>query len=285
MFNFGLRAHDYGKQTPPEKLAETLSQYKPASIQLALSKALSDAPKDGGLSSGYAHAIRRIFERKDIAISVLGCYINPVHPNADTREKLLRRFEEHLCYAPDFGCSLVGTETGSRNPDCSFHPDTAKPETFDLLCASLERLLKTAEKRGTIIGVEAVADQHTISSIELMKRLLDLFPSPCLKVIYDPVNLVPLSGLSETQEAFFNRAFDAFGDRIAAIHAKDFRMEKKANDVSALKINSLPAGTGDMDYKTFLSLIAQKKPGVDILLENSAPETISLMRRETYQLR
>ncbi|MDR1216359.1 MAG: sugar phosphate isomerase/epimerase [Treponema sp.] len=273
MFNFGLRAHDYGKQTPPEKLAETISQYQPASIQLALAKALSDAPKDGCLSPGYARAIRRIFEKKDIAIAVLGCYINPVHPDADTREKHLRRFEEYLCYAPDFGCSIVGTETGSRNPDCSFHPDTAKPETFDLLCASIERLLKTAEKRGVIVGVEAVADQHTISSIEAIKRLLDLFPSPCLKVIYDPVNLVPLAGLSETQEAFFNRAFDTFGDRIAVIHAKDFRME------NGVKVNSLPAGVGDMDYKAFFSLLSQKKPGIDILLENSVPETISLMRR------
>ncbi|MDR0410977.1 MAG: sugar phosphate isomerase/epimerase [Treponema sp.] len=267
---------------PPEKLAETLSQYKPASIQLALTKALSVTPKDGYLSPGYARTVRRIFEKKDIAVAVLGCYINPVHPDADEREKHLRCFEEHLCYAPDFGCSIVGTETGSCNPDCSFHPDTAKPTTFDMLCISVERLLKTAEKRGVIVGVEAVADQHTISSIELMKRLLDLFPSPCLKVIYDPVNLVPLIGLLETQEAFFNHAFDTFGDRIAIIHAKDFRMERGAdNNTRTIKVNGLPAGAGDMDYKTFFSLLAKKKPGIDILLENSVPETISLMRSMT----
>jgi sugar phosphate isomerase/epimerase len=271
MLRFGLRAHDYGKLAP-EALAQALASYKPASIQLALSKALLDAPKDGCLSPGYARSIRRAFEKQDIEIAVLGCYINPVHPDEDMREKSLRRFEEHLCFAPDFGCSVVGTETGSCNPDCSWHPDTKKSETFDRLCSSIERLLKTAEKRGAIIGVEAVADQHTISSIKLMKELLDRFPSPCLKVIYDPVNLIPLSGLTEPQETFFIRAFETLGERIVVIHAKDFRME------NGKKINGLSAGTGEMDYKTFFRLLNQRKPCVDILLENSAPGTIALMR-------
>ncbi|MDR1073600.1 MAG: sugar phosphate isomerase/epimerase [Treponema sp.] len=271
MLHFGLRAHDYGKLAP-EALAQALASYKPVSIQLALSKALLDAPQDGCLSAGYARFIRRVFEKRDIAVAVLGCYINPVHPDEGLREKSLRRFEEHLCFAPDFGCSIVGTETGSRNPDCFWHPDTQKRETFDLLCASIERLLKTAEKRGAIIGVEAVADQHTISSIELMKELLDRFPSPCLKVIYDPVNLIPLSGLIEPQEAFFIRAFEAFGEHIAAVHAKDFRME------NGRKLNGLSAGTGEMDYKTFFRLLKQRKPGIDILLENSVPATMDLMQ-------
>ncbi|MDR2792506.1 MAG: sugar phosphate isomerase/epimerase [Treponema sp.] len=271
MLHFGLRAHDYGRLAP-EALAESLAPYKPASIQLALSKALRDSPKDGCISSGYARSVRRIFEKQDIPIAVLGCYINPVHPDADMREKMLRRFEEHLCFAPDFGCSIVGTETGSCNPDCSWHPDTQKRETFDLLCSSIERLLNAAEKRGAIIGVEAVADQHTVSSIALMEQLLVRFPSPCLKVIYDPVNLVPLAGLTEPQEAFFTRAFDAFHGRIAAIHAKDFRME------NGEKINGLSAGTGEMDYKTFFRLLEQRTPGIDILLENSVHQTIALMR-------
>jgi hypothetical protein len=76
MLQIGLRAHDYGTNVSPEKLADILVPYEPASIQLALAKALS----------------------------------------------------------------------GSCSGDCSFHPDTEKPETLDLLCQSLERLINTAEK-------------------------------------------------------------------------------------------------------------------------------------------
>jgi sugar phosphate isomerase/epimerase len=266
MIQIGLRAHDYGR-LPPEILADTLAAFNPDSIQLALSKAFPEAPPPGGISPGYARRIRRIFEARHIAVAVLGCYINPVHPDPEEREKMLRSFEEHLRFVRDFGCAMVGTETGSRNPDCSYHPDTEKPETFDLLCKSVERLVKTAEKCGSIVAVEAVADQHTISSVEKMEQLLRRVDSPALKVIYDPVNLIPQAGLPESQEAFFLRAFEAFGGRIAALHLKDFRFD------GGRKKGDLPAGTGILEWKTLLGLAVRRKPGVDLLLENSDPAT------------
>jgi sugar phosphate isomerase/epimerase len=162
---------------------------------------------------------------------------------------------------------MVGTETGSCNADCSFHPDTDKQATVDLFCRSLERLLATAEKCGAIVAIEAVADQHTVSTIEKMEEVLRRFDSPALKVIYDPVNLIPRAGLTESQDEFFRRAFDAFGDKIAAIHAKDFRMEEN------VKFGFLPAGKGDLDYAALLKLVAERKPGIDILLEDSSPST------------
>jgi len=266
MIQIGLRAHDYGR-LPPEQLADTIAAYHPESIQLALGKAIVPAPDLGSLSPGYARRIRKIFETRDISIAVLGCYINPVHPDREQRENQLRRFEEHLRYAGDFGCLLVGTETGSLNADCSFHPDTGKEETFELLCASIERLVNFAEKCGSVVAVEAVADQHTICSIEKMDRLLKRIPSPALQVIWDPVNLIPATGLKESQEQFFARTLDAFGDKMAAVHAKDFRME------GGLKKGDLPAGTGELDWTALLRLLGQRKYGIDIILENSFPAT------------
>ena len=267
MLQIGLRAHDYGTNVSPEKLAEILAEYQPVSIQLALAKSFSNAPKPGSQSVGFARLVRKALEKHNITIAVLGCYINPVHPDPDIREKHLKSFEEHLRFARDFNCAMVGTETGSCNPDCSFHPDTEKQPNFDLFCSSLERLIKTAEKCGSIVAIEAVADQHSISSIEKMGKVLSLFPSPALKVIYDPVNLLPNAGLQESQNDFFKRAFDTFGNDITVIHAKDFRME------NGKKNGALPAGTGDLDYPALLKLIMERKPGIDILLENTSPAT------------
>ncbi|MCL2804622.1 MAG: sugar phosphate isomerase/epimerase [Treponema sp.] len=268
MLQIGLRAHDYAKNVTPQELANILDEYNPAAIQLALAKSFANAPKPGMLSVGFARLVRRALEEKNIAVAVLGCYINPVHPDAETREKHLKSFEEHLRFARDFGCSIVGTETGSCNGDCSYHPDTEKQENFDLFCRSLERLVNTAQKCGSIVCIEAVADQHTISSIEKMEKVIKMFSSPALKVIYDPVNLLPVAGLkSESHKSFFTRAFDAFGNDIIIIHAKDFRME------NGKKNGMLPAGTGELDYFSLLSLIKERKPGIDILLENTSPET------------
>ena len=273
MLQLGLRAHDYGTNVTVEALAEILSYYKPASIQLALAKSLSGAPKPGCISPAYARKVWKTLEKKDISIAVLGCYINPIHPDPDVREKQLYNFEEHLRYARDFNCALVGTETGSCNADCSFHPDTGKNESFDLFCRSLERLITTAEKCGSIAAIEAVADIHTVCSIEKMELVMRRLASPALKVIYDPVNLIPAAGLAETQKEFFSRAFAAFGDKIAAIHAKDFQMENSQLTQCRQKNGRFSAGTGEMDYVSLLSLIMERKPDIDILLEDTSPAT------------
>lgn len=268
MLQFGLRAHDMGR-LPAEMLADALAQHQIPSIQLALSKALpKPEPINGSLSPGYARRLRRIFESRGIAISVLGCYINPVHPDPDRLDQELLRFEEHLRFAREFGCSIVGTETGFRSTDGSTHPDTGNKETLDLLCHSLERLLRTAEAGSAMIGIEAVAQKHTVSSIEKLGALLKRLDSPNLGVIYDPVNLIPSEGLSEPQETFFQRAMDTFGSRILAVHAKDFRMEAR------YKSKTLPAGSGELDYPSLFRLLNQYKPWVDVLLEDCSPSSV-----------
>lgn len=267
MLQLGLRAHDFGRFAP-ETLAEKLAVYKPASIQLATTKAFLDtSTKPGSLSPGYARRIKDIFGRSGIAIAVLGCYINPVHPDEDERERQLRRFEEHLRFVRDFGCPVVGTETGSLNPDCSYNPGTQNEATFDVLCASIERLVRVAEACGSIVGIEPVADQHTISSIEKTKALIERIDSPSLRIIFDPVNLIPRSGLGESQASFFARAFEAFGQRIVAIHAKDFCFE------NGKKSETVAAGAGDFDFDAFFRILQAEKPCIDVLLENTSPAT------------
>lgn len=268
MLQFGLRAHDLGRGSA-EYIAQRAASHGAQSVQLALAKALSLPSATGSLSAGYARHIASIFSRHNIAIAVLGCYINPVHPDADEREKHLRRFEEHLRLARDFGCALVGTETGSLNPDCSFHPDTAKESTFDTLCRSVERLLHTAQAVNARVAIEAVAGVHTIDSIEKMSRLIARLDCPNLAVIYDPVNLIPLTGIEGSQEDFFRSALDALAHKIEAVHIKDFMMQdgKKRGD--------LPSGTGDLDYPSLFRLLCNKKPYIDVLLENTRPESLA----------
>lgn len=263
----GLRAHDFGKMRA-DMLAETLSAYRPSCIQLAPSKALPVIPPcPGALNAAMAKDIARAFSARNMGIAVLGCYFNPIHPDLDVRESQLLRFEEHLRLARDFGCAVVGTETGSLNPDCSWHPGTQSQSAFDTLCNSVERLAKVAEESGCIIGLEPVADQHTLSSIEKTELLLKRIDSNAIGIIFDPVNLVPELGLSESCEIFFARAGAAFGDRIVAVHAKDFTM--KAGRKSA----ALPAGSGDLDYRALFRMLKEHAPCAPILLENTSPST------------
>lgn len=264
--NIGVRAHDFGRMTI-EELAEKAAEKGFKCIQLALDKSLSGYEAEPGfLSPGAATHVRDVLYKKGVNISVLGCYINPIHPDLEVRRKSIERFKEYIRFARDFGCSIIATETGSLNADCSYHPDTDKEETFDIFRGIIEELVREAEKFGVIVGVEPVADKHTISTPQKMKKLLDVIESNNLQVIFDPVNIIPEKEC-EKQNEIITQSFDLFKEQIIAVHVKDFVIE------NGLKNGNLPAGEGMLNYGLLFKLLKKHKPNIAILAENNSPET------------
>lgn len=268
MFNIGVRAHDFG-QGGPEEIAGRLAGYGITSVQLALSKSFPVVGNNPGqLNLSFAKEVRDAFAAQGITIAVLGCYINPIHPDPQARELSLRRFEEHLRFAHDFGCAIVGTETGSRNANCSYHPDNQSEEAFMELVGSVRRLAKSAENYGSIIGIEGVAHHHTMDTYDKLVRLLELIDSDNLQVIYDPVNFFPLDECHRQCE-LMEEAFARFGDRIVAAHCKDFVI-----NADGLKEGDLPSGEGEFDHTHFLNLLQKHRPGIDVILESTHPGNV-----------
>ena len=268
MLNIGVRAHDIGKMSP-SALSEKIESYGCFNnIQLALKKAINGFDDNmGNLSPGMGNYYRDLFAVHRINISILGCYINPVHPDLKIREQSLRRFVEHLTYARSFGCSIVGTETGSPLPDSGFTEEIYKEKTFQDFIISLKFLVKEAEKTGTVVAIEGVADKNCIYSHERMKRTLELIPSPNLGIIYDPVNFLPSESIGESDK-LMEEAFEMFANKIVAVHAKDFIV------IDGKKDGTLPAGKGLLNYPLLFDLIKKYKPWTHVLLENNTPETI-----------
>jgi sugar phosphate isomerase/epimerase len=262
----GARAHDFGT-LPADELAARLASHGMCCAQLALNKAIAGLDlKPGDLNPGLAWDIGRTFARHDVQIAVLGCYINPLHPEDKVRRQLLDFFHDHLRYARDMGCGLVGLETGTPNPDYAPDPNTGSEATFLALLHSLEDLVTQAEHHGVSVAVEGVT-AHTVSTPLKMRRVLDALPSKNLQVIFDPVNFI--SGDNwEAQDRIIEESFQLFGDRIAIIHAKDFTV---ADGV----YRQMPTGQGQLNYDLLCSLIAQHKPGISILLEEAGPEVVA----------
>ena len=264
---FGIRAHDYGTR-PAEELAAHIASSGATCVQLALAKALPGnhlLPSDFG-DEGIA-AVRKAFNDNGISIAVLGCYIDTVTLNADEREFSLARFEAHVAAAAAFGCRIIGTETGSPIPYLD-KPD-GKETAFRVALKSLHRLVKAAEAKNIVVGVEPVDEFHALSSAEHVKIMIEEFNSPALGIIFDPVNLVPTKGIAD-MNTFLDECFAAFGNHIVAIHAKDFKMIPSENGL--VKSGPLPAGSGDMDWEgLFTRLIKAGKQDVPIFLEEAGP--------------
>lgn len=265
---FGLRAHDFGTY-PPAELAARIASSGATCVQLALAKAFPGGhlmPAEFG-DAGLAE-IRTAFAANGISVAVIGCYIDTVALDESEREFSFKRFEAHIDAAAALGCNVIGTETGSPMP--YLEQADGRDIAFRIALQGLHRLVKAAEQKGIRVGVEAVAEYHALSTIEHIRIMIEEFNSPALGIIFDPVNLIPLAGVAD-MDAFLDECFATFGERIVAIHAKDYQMVP--SEKGLVKLGDLPVGTtGVMDWVgVFKRLIAAGKHQVPILLEDTSP--------------
>ena len=129
------------------------------------------------------------------------------------------------------------------------------------LLATLRELAEEAEKWGVMIALEAAAE-HVIYDIDRLHRLLQALDSNHVQVIFDPVNII-LPQECEDQGAYFDRALALIGEKIVTVHAKDFVLRDN-------KLVRVPPGQGILDYAGLLQRIGQIKPGVPVLMEETA---------------
>lgn len=269
----GIRAHDFGCDTP-DRLAARIATRGFSYVQLALNKAIAGLNLSAGdLNSQIAKEIGGAFARHGVGIEVLGCYINPIHPDLATRKKLLEFFKDHLRLARDFGCGIVALESGSVNEDYSPHRANHDEAAFSEMLASISELVAEAEKLNVTVGFEAV-HCHTVSTAQKMRRALDTIRSKNLRVVFDAANLLSLQNFHE-QSRIIPEALDLLGDDIAVIHAKDFIAENGA-------MKTVPAGRGQLNFAPVLDLIRAKNSGISVLLEE-ADETAAPLCAEFLQ--
>ena len=261
----GVRAHDFGKR-PAGELAERIAQNGFDCVQLAPPKAIAGFDGETGrLGPDFGRGVNEAFAKRGITIAVLGCYINLADPDEARRRRQIGKFKEYLGVARDFGCRVVGTETGSLNADYSFHPGNRGEEAFQTVLASARELVAEAEARGALVGIEGV-ERYVISDPRRMKRLLDGVGSASLQVIFDPVNLLSAENYRR-QDEIMREAFDLWGDRIAIIHAKDFVVEHG-------RLRSVLSGQGMLNHGLLVDFIRQRKPHLPVLMEDTEPGTV-----------
>jgi len=261
MLNLGVRAHDIHAENL-EELAEKVHQLGLNHIQFAPSKNFPGITTEQ-LTPGFARHCRDVFARKGISISVLGCYINLVARDRVVREKELQKFYRYLRLREDFGASLVATETGSVGN--GYTKANFTEETFLLATYFVRQMVVQAETFGTTIAVEAGVN-HPVHTIDKLKRLLGAVPSNNIQVILDVANLMTLDNWRD-QGAIIDEAIDKLGERIVAIHLKDFVIKED-------QIEFVSMGKGLLGLERILSFVKRERPWMFLLLEGTREEDL-----------
>lgn len=267
MIQYGMRVHDIcGKGTVSAVLdkVQTLGVHY---IQLAMGKSFTDVNSSAGhYSDGQAEYVAGELRKRNLHVSVLGCYINPAHPVEEKRRLEVQKFIEHLKYARIIGADLVGTETGRYSPDMSIVEETYTEDCYQRVLKSFREIQAAAERLGVRVGVEGVYN-HTLHTPELMARFLKDIASPNFDVILDSVNIITpeTKGKPEEQYAIIKKCFELYGDRIAVLHLKDGDFTENREQLFR------HPGEGVFHYEELMRQL-RNKPYIVGLLENSTPE-------------
>jgi L-ribulose-5-phosphate 3-epimerase len=262
----GVRGHDIGHYKLDE-IGRIMNEKKLKSVQFVAKKIISEFDVNkGSMTPGMAQYINETLGKYGINISILGCYINLANPDDNELNELLSTFKEHIRFAKYLGCSIVGTETGALNREYVYTEKNNTEEAFQRSLNSIKILVEEAEKLGVMVGIEGVT-KHVMNTPERLKRALDSISSNNLQVIFDPINFIDESNYDK-QDEIIKKSFDLFGDKIMIIHAKDFVYKDG-------KIQQTSIGQGQFNYPLLLSLIKERKPYIDIILEDTVPEDLN----------
>lgn len=259
----GIRLHDT-KHLCFEERIEDVRDLGFKCGHLALAKVIEEFPTtDEALTPGLAMYMRKVFEKNNVDIAVLGCYLNLANPNKEQLAKTTHRYMAHLRFASWLGCGVVGTETGCPNETYSHVPECHNEESLQLFIENLRPVVEYAEKMGVVIAIEPVW-KHIVCNPKRARQVLDAINSPNLQIILDPVNLLDISNYQD-QVAIVEEAIELLGEDVAMVHIKDYRVEDG-------KLISVGAGLGQMDYTALMKFMKTRKPFIHATLEDTTPE-------------
>lgn len=264
MIQFGLRLHD-AEKLPIEQVLPKVRQQGFTCAHLALSKSMKEYPcTPGALTPGYALYLRRLFEKNDMSVAVLGNYLNLAHPDETALAGIQEKYYAHIRFASLMGCGMVGTETGAPNPEYKFCPECRSDAALATFIKNLKPVVRCAEQFGVIVALEPVV-KHIVYDGKRARKVLDEIGSHNLQILFDPVNLLNLENM-DAREEVIGEAIELLGDDIAMIHFKDFLPESADGQLKATG-----AGLGGMDYTQVLRFAKERKPFIFGTLENTTP--------------
>ncbi|WP_390407224.1 sugar phosphate isomerase/epimerase family protein [Lacticaseibacillus jixiensis] len=254
-YDFGFRGHDLPVQDDIAGIAAAAQKRGIHTLQFALPLSLPTLTDHGNkISEGLGNYVRRVFADHGVAVGILSCYVNMIDPDQQARKAALDRLKTYLGMAPAFGTRLVATETGSVVAGFPYTEKNFTQQPLDDLVESVKTVLPAANAAGTYLALEPGAN-HPLYTLDRTAELLAHFADePNLKLIIDPANLL-LPGQHD-EEGILKEAFERFGERIVAVHIKDYQWTPDAPRL----IKTVVPGQGVQDIQPLIDIAEHYQP-------------------------
>ncbi len=213
-----------------------------------------------GMPESEMAQVRAALKKYDVVVYEVGGYRNMLHTVEAERQKNLKHLARCIEAADKIGCPMVGTISGSRDPqnlradNFAPHPDNWTEATWKLLISGVRQVLKDTAGCKAVLGMEAQVTTNQ-DNPKAHRRLLDDVGDPRLKVNLDPTNMVHFYNYYHTTD-LVNECFDLLGEDIMGCHAKDTYI---IPDQQTVHVQEVCPGRGVMDYETYLVRMSKMK--------------------------
>ncbi len=240
-------------------------------------------PQAGGLPDmATCRAARRAFESNGLVISHIEGFINPTSPNAALRQAGVDHLKALCRLAPEFGCEVVETFSGSANEGTSMQwlPETHTQPYYERCVETMRDIIQVAEAEGVTIAIDPFV-MTVVKDPDTAVRLFTDVGSPNLGLGMDVANFFWPNDIDQPrQNELISECFTKLRQHIKLLHGKDLGPQ-----LTERPTPSMPsAGQGQMDYAHFARCVVESGYGGMLSLEHlykeeEIPSVLAYVRR------
>ena len=205
----------------------------------------------------YIKSIRKTLKEKNVYISGLGYYPNPLDPDVEQAEVFIGHIKKLIRMAYKLEIPVVNTFVG-RDPQKSVE------DNLKIFSERWPAIVKVAEEHNVKIGIENCpmfftrdewpGGKNLAISPAIWKKMFEIIPSPLFGLNYDPSH--PTWMMMDEVKPIFD-----FKDRLHHIHLKDVKIYKDKLDEYGILAYPLQyhspkiPGLGDVRWRDFFSAL------------------------------
>jgi sugar phosphate isomerase/epimerase len=209
------------------------------------------------LDSARARAINAMLAQKNLGISALGYYPNPLHPDLDHRKVVIDHLKKVIVAAEMLNVPIVGTFIGKDK-------DKTVPANLEEYAKVWPPIVKFAKAHGVKIAIENCpmifsydewpGGNNLASTPYIWRKMWEIIPDDNFGLNLDPSHLI-------LQMIDYERVIAEFKDRIFHVHAKDLHVDREGlyqhgvlSQGMGWQVPVLP-GLGDIRWDRFFAAL------------------------------
>ncbi len=222
------------------------------------------------LDQAKAREICNMLDGYGLTVSSLGYYPNPLHPDAEHREKVIGHLKKVIEAAALMEVPVVGTFVGKDK-------NKTVPQNLEDYAKIWPPIVKFAKDHGVKIAIENCpmifsydewpGGDNLASTPAIWRKMWEIIPDDNFGLNLDPSHLI-------LQMIDYERVVREFSSKIFHVHAKDLHIDREGlynNGVLSQgmgwQVPRIP-GLGDMDWPKFIAALTAARYDYVISIEH-----------------